>query len=168
MLKAPSMLSSGPVVSNTTPLIVLSGAGLIDLLRSLYGMISIPDMVRDEYVAGMKPGEPDISGLPWIHVHSTVPLVALRTSLDAGETAAISLAVALNASRILLDDRDARSEARTRGLVVTGSVGVLLEAKRIGLLPLIAPVLDQMSIQGRYISARLRNEVLRLAGETDP
>ena len=168
MPRASSMPNSGLIVSNTTPLIVLSGVGLLDLLQTLYGTISIPDVVRDEYIAGKKPGEPDIASLAWIHVHTTTPLVGARTSLGPGEAAAIELAIALNASRILLDDRDARSEARRRGLVVTGSIGVLLEAKRRGTLPLIAPIVDQMAAQGRYISSNLRAEVLRLAGETVP
>ena len=143
------MSSSGRVVSNTTPLIVLAGVGLLDLLPILYGSIAIPTVVRDEYIAGMKPGEPDISGLPWLQVYPIAVNAATSSSLDRGELAAIELAIALNASGILLDNRDARIEAQRRGLFVTGSIGVLLDAKRRGAIALVAPVLDQMIAQGR-------------------
>jgi predicted nucleic acid-binding protein len=66
---------------------------------------------------------------------------------------------------ILLDERRGRTAAERLGLPRAGSLTVLLEAKRQGHVPLIAPVLDQMIAQGRRISPRLRDEVLRRAGE---
>lgn len=66
---------------------------------------------------------------------------------------------------MLLDERRGRRVARERGLPIIGTGAVLVEAKRQGLLPAVAPVLDAMVAQGRYIADRLRLTLLEAAGE---
>lgn len=156
-----------PVVSNTTPLIKLVGVGLLDLLPTLYQEIHIPEAVFTEYQTGRAKhlGSPDLATLSWIIVHTVASDPAVPASLDAGEAEAIALARMLSARLILLDERRGRAVAEQLGLPVAGSLTVLLEAKRQGHLPLVAPVIDQMIAQGRRISPRLRVEVLRRAGE---
>ncbi len=145
--------SPGPVVSNTTPLINLVGVGLLDLLPGLYGTVWIPDAVSAEYGAGKGAGDPDLGLLPWLKVVATVPLDAtLPAKLGAGEAAALSLALAQNASAVLLDEAYGRRIARQRGLPVVGTLSVLLAAKRAGLLPALGPVVDEMIRQGRRIA----------------
>jgi predicted nucleic acid-binding protein len=68
--------------------------------------------------------------------------------LDAGEAEAIGLARMLSARLILLDERGGRAVTEQFGLPVVGSLTILLEAKRQGHVPLIAPVIDQMIAQG--------------------
>jgi uncharacterized protein len=161
------VLSPDPVVSNTTPLIVLVGVGLLDLLRTLYQEIHIPEAVFTEYQTGRAryPASPDLAPLSWLNVHTVAPDPAIPASLDAGEAQAIALARSLHARLILLDERRGRAVAEQLGLPVAGSLTVLLEAKRQGHVRLIAPILDQMIAQGRRISQRLRAEVLKRAGE---
>ena len=159
--------AAGPVISNTTPLIVLSSLGTLDVLRALYREIVIPDAVYAEYQRGLRPNEPHLDMLSWINVRSSAPDARVAPHLDPGEAAAISLALATNASLILLDERDARSEAMRLGLPIIGSVGILARAKIRGIIPQFAPLLDQMIAQGRYISPALRARVLRDVGE-DP
>jgi predicted nucleic acid-binding protein len=48
---------------------------------------------------------------------------------------------------------------------VIGTLGVLVAAKRRHLLSEIAPVIAHMESLGMFVSARLREEVLRIAGE---
>lgn len=62
-----------------------------------------------------------------------LPDRVLRPSLGDGEREALALALEIQADRILLDDRIARRAADELKLVVTGTVGVLLGAKRHGL-----------------------------------
>lgn len=155
------------VVSNTTPLIVLAGLQLLDILALLYREIQIPRIVYDEYQRGRKSSEPTLDSLVWLTVHSVAPHSAVSLHLDPGETAAISLALQTQAQLILLDENAARKEARRLRLVVTGSIGVLIQAKLQGHVPALAPLLDRMIAQGRYISPALRAQVLRDAGE-DP
>ena len=166
-LIAASGLQPHPVVSNTTPLISLVGVGLLDLLSAIYGEIWVPDAVYAEYQTGRvtHAGSPDLSTFAWFVVHPTIPHPDVLTNLDAGEAAALTLALHSLAQLVLLDEQRARREAKRLGLPIAGSLTVLLEAKRRGLLPLVGPIIDQMIAQGRRIGADLKAHVLTLAGE---
>ena len=97
----------------------------------------------------------------------SAPLVKqLQRTLDAGEAEAIALATDLPQSLLLLDDADARETALQMGLDFTGTVGVLMRAKRVGKLPALKPVLDRLMQQHRFrLSRSLYEEVLGRAGE---
>jgi len=156
-----------PVVSNTSPLIKLAGVGLLDLLPQVYGNIWIPEAVRAEYAAGASATDPEIDSLPWLSLHLTAiepGLLAVR-GLGKGEAESISLAMSSGARAIILDDRLGRREAIARWLPVVGTLSVLVRAKSLGLLAEVRPVVDQMVAQGRHISARVRAEILKAAGE---
>lgn len=167
----PSLSSSEtpsyPVVSNTTPLITLGEIGLLDALGQLYGTVWIPPTALAEYQRGQSahPQRPDLDSVSWLTVHPAPSDPLVPSSLDAGEHDAIALARAVQASRILLDERDARMAAMRLNLVVTGSVGVLLAAKHVGIILHVKPYLDRMLAQGRYISPSLYEQVMRQVGE---
>lgn len=158
---------AGPIVSNTTPLIALTGVGLLDLLPALYEKIMIPEAVFHEYQVGRQrhPNIPDLAVQPWIVVRQATRNPAVPTTLDAGEAETISLAIDLNARVVFLDERRGRHVAQQLGLTVAGSLTVLLEAKSQELIPEVAPIVDQMIGQGRRISSALRRRVLSLANE---
>jgi predicted nucleic acid-binding protein len=86
------------------------------------------------------------------------------SSSIAVKAAAISLASRLHAT-LLADDAEARRIAAQRGIQVVGTLGVLLAAKRRRRLAEVAPVIAHMESLGMFVSGRLREEVLRLAGE---
>ena len=65
----------------------------------------------------------------------------------------------------VLDDALARRVAETLGLRLTGTLGVLLDAKRAGLVEVIAPLLDRLDALRFRLAAHTRAAVLRLAGE---
>jgi uncharacterized protein len=156
-----------PVVSNTTPLITLVGIGLLDLLPALYQEIHIPEAVFTEYHTGRLryPSSPDLAALSWLKVHAVALDPLIPTTLDAGEAEAIALARASHERLLLLDERSGRTVAQRLGLPVAGSLAVLLQAKQQGLVPLVAPLLDEMVRQGRRISPQLRALVFMRAGE---
>ncbi len=116
---------------------------------------------------GMRAGDPVLEKLLWIKV---VPPVAVNwvpvPKLAEGEIAAISLALAVDARVLLIDEQLARRVATGLGLPVVGTLGVLLAAKQSGLLAAVAPVLDLMITQGRHIGGRLYAQVLATAGES--
>jgi predicted nucleic acid-binding protein len=74
--------------------------------------------------------------------------------LDAGESAAIALAVSLQAERLLIDDWDGRAEAMRRHLLVTGTLGVLVNAHQHGLLD-FEKALARLSKTNFYLSTEL-------------
>jgi hypothetical protein len=90
----------------------------------------------------------------------------LLQSLDLGESEALVLALEVQAAAILVDEKLGRRLASKWGLRPVGTLGVLLEAKRAGLLPLIKLLIDQLQqTLNFFVSPQLKAHVLKLAGE---
>ena len=88
----------------------------------------------------------------------------MKIAVDAGEAEAIALAYERK-SRIILDDRKARIVAQQLGVPFTGTVGLLLRGKQMGVIPTVLPLLDALDSNHFFVSRELRAEALRLAGE---
>jgi len=159
------------VVSNTSPIINLACIGQLDLLRQIYGQITIPDAVFTEItVNGIgQPGAEEVPRLPWMILRPVIqrPLVnVLRLELDAGEAEALACALELPADLILLDERRAREVAQRLGLRFIGLLGVLIEAQRQQRISRIRPLLDDLRQKaGFWITDALYQRVLTAAGE---
>jgi hypothetical protein len=161
------------VISDASVLICLGAVGQIGLLREFYSEVIVPPAVWAEVTsAGMRPGAAEAHMARndgWLQVRAPLhtPLLAhLHRILDAGEAEAITLATELPRSLLLLDDADGRETARQMGLDSTGTIGVLLRAKRVGKLSALKPVLDHLVQQHRFrLSRSLYEAVLRQAGE---
>jgi len=158
------------VVVNTTPLISLAIIKRLDLLQRLYGEVLIPPAVEKEVMAGGQKSEGyvDLSECPFVR---TVPLkdpsrADLLADLHGGEAEAIALAQELNADLVIIDERLGRAHAKRLGLQLTGVVGVLLRAKKSGLITAIGPLLRQLVEGGIWLSDDLVQEALRLADES--
>jgi predicted nucleic acid-binding protein len=91
----------------------------------------------------------------------------VESVLHSGEREAIGLALQTDAEWVVLDDEAARRLALSLGLPVTGTLGVLILAKRAGILPAVHPLLEALIAADFRIDARLRGWVLRNAGEAD-
>lgn len=159
------------VISDASPLIALASVRQLDLLRALYGKVMVPPVVYDEITAAYPadPGAEDVRNAEWIEVrladnHRLIE--ALSLELDAGEAEAIGLALELNADLLLIDERRGRIVATRLGCRVVGVLGILIEAKAAGILPLVRPILDALMTEaGFWISPMLRETVLASAGE---
>lgn len=111
---------SGPVVTDTGPLIHLSQVDALPLLE-LAGEILVPRAVLDE----LERGSTDVSELAFTIVQSGVDTESAHPRLDPGETAALALCAERDGV-LLTDDLDARTVANEAGIEVHGSVGVVL------------------------------------------
>lgn len=154
------------VVADSSPLIYLSRIGLLDLLASAFGEVFVPAIVWAE-VATVRPTAPGIAALraaKWLRVDDR-PLPSNDLGLDPGETAAILLAEALHADLVLIDERAGRMVAQERGLVVRGTLGVLVHARETRAIPALRPVLDALAAEGFRLSPLLVAEALRRVGE---
>lgn len=154
------------VVTDAGPLMALGRHDLLGLLPRLFRQVHVPQVVLRECLA--RPELPDAHAIQaavdvgWLQTIDTVTLEIL--GLDRGECAAIAGAIEMQAT-LLVDDRAARRQAQTMGLPVLGTLGVLILAKRKGLLAEIKPVLKRMREQGHYISETAMQAALHVAGE---
>ena len=164
------MSESGPVVSNSGPLIALATVGQLDVLGSLYGSVLIPGAVFREVTeaGGGRPGALEVASATWIERVDVDPPPdrLLAEELGAGEAEAITLAMRRGARLLLLDDRRARRIAEVAySLRVKGVAGLLVAAKRRGLITAVRPLLEAMRVHGYYLSQRLIDRACREAGE---
>lgn len=158
------------VVSDTTPLSELAKIGRLDLLREIYERVIIPQEVFDEATTGTHPAMVAVPAANWIEVRVVTDsrqVLALHTStsLGLGECAAIVLAEELNADRLLIDDLAARREAQLRNLPLIGTVAIVLLAKKLGIIPAVKTLLDDLMTQGTRISQKLYRDALSVAKE---
>lgn len=156
------------VVSNTTPLISLLKLSKLELLKELYKEISIPFAVFQEIEAGRnKAFYQDLSTITWIKIREIKDKKALKyfLELDTGEAEAIVLANEIGADLIILDEKLGRFHAKHADLQVTGTIGILLKAKSMGLIPAIKPLLQELIDKDVWISGTLMNEILQKANE---
>jgi predicted nucleic acid-binding protein len=93
------------------------------------------------------------------------PAVPLVTDLGPGETEVLMLAFELPEAVVVLDDALARNVAETLGFHLKGTLGLLLDAKRLGLIPAVRPLIDQLHALRFRVSPNTRAVVLKLAGE---
>ncbi|RDV80906.1 DUF3368 domain-containing protein [Ammonifex thiophilus] len=123
----------------------------------LFEPLVIPPKVQEEF--GVT--------IDWLLVQSPsdrMLVSVLQQVVDSGEAEAIALAME-RGWRLIADDRKARSWAKRLGVHVIGTAGILVRAKREGLLSSVKPLLEAMQQKGFRMSPALVAEVLRLAGE---
>ncbi|MBN1423030.1 DUF3368 domain-containing protein [Candidatus Fermentibacteria bacterium] len=161
------------VVCNTSPIVYLHRIGRLDLLPALYGEVILPDSVCAELERGRDEGYdvPDWRELPWAKRRATpLPqLLLMVPDLGAGEAEVIALGLELGHDVLLvLDDGLARRIARVHGLAMTGTTGILTAAKRDGLLPLVAPMLEALLGAGFYLRPEVCRETCRISDEEWP
>jgi predicted nucleic acid-binding protein len=137
------------IVSNTSPISNLAKIDHLFLLRETYSEVIIPQAVYDE-LTDIRAGEKVNNAIKNTNFikHKTVinyQLVKdLQRNLDGGESEAIVLAIELNATKLLIDERLGRQEAIKLGLSLTGVLGILLIAKKRGLINNVKSLMDQL------------------------
>ena len=145
------------VVADTSPVNYLVLIGQIEILPRLYKRILIPPAVLDELKHPLAP-EPvrNWAAQPpgWLEVLTPIGRVDIA-QLDLGESEAIALATEMHVDVLLIDEQAGRQEAIRRGLKVAGTLSVLDEADRAGLVDF-----DAAAARLRETSFRLSAAVL--------
>jgi predicted nucleic acid-binding protein len=149
------------VVADTSPLNYLILIDCAHILEQLYGQVIIPQAVAAELQSADAPMQVRewLSNQPrWLEVVMVTNVDPLL-NLDRGEREAIALAEQMRADLVLLDERRVRQAAISRGLPVTGTLGVLEAAAQSNLieLPTVIARLQQTSFR---VSPRLLRELL--------
>jgi uncharacterized protein len=159
------------IVSNTSPISNLSKVGQLELMQKLYGTILIPTAVYEELL-DERAGETVIATVKsadWLEIQpvQNQDLVReLQNRVNVGEAEAIALAVEVEATRLVIDERLGRQSATDCGLKIIGVLGILLSAKRQNLIVAVKPIMDALIEQASFrISSQLYTDVLKTAAE---
>jgi uncharacterized protein len=138
-----------------------SKTGQLHLLEALFGEVWVPAAVVNE--VAMTVSLP--SNVQTRPVNNLLAAAVLKTTLGAGESEAITLALQEKARLIILDDRPARRMAESLGLQVIGTLGLLTTAKKRGLISAIKPFIDVLDAHHFHVAPELIRRVLLDAGE---
>jgi len=159
------------VVCNTSPVQYLHQIGRLDLLHRLYDRLIVPVAVVEELAVGRANGVdlPAVETIEWMiparaRVIDILPLVA---DLGKGEREALALAKERAPSLLIIDDYLARRHAELLSITFTGTLGVLLRAKREGMVDKVEDCIVGFEKAGFRLSVPTRQLVLRMAGEID-
>src|SRR4030067_2521274 len=134
-------------VINTTPLISLAVINKISLLDELFENVYIPMAVFKEATRKGKKYTTAIEN--WgknktVQIKDMKTKSALELTLDEGEAEVIILAQEIDADLVIIDEDKARKVARLNGLNVTGTIGILLDAKKKEKISELRPFLDRL------------------------
>ncbi len=157
------------VVADTTPINHLVLIGRIDILATMFDRVVIPPIVKLELMHPRTPAgvRAWIDSPPaWLLVDAGAGVVMPRglEGLDAGEQAAIELALRFDAATVLMDERRGREAARRLGLRVLGTLGVLEHAYRSGVTRDLRADLQALSTTSFYVAEDLIAMMLRRNG----
>lgn len=104
----------------------------------------------------------------WIEVVSVSDKskqLLLELQIDKGESSAIALALEIPQSTIILDDIKARKIAEKLGITITGTIGVIIKAKLMGIIPSIKPILQRIKETNFRLSPELELMALKESKE---
>jgi predicted nucleic acid-binding protein len=158
------------VASNTSPISNLAIVNRLELLMRRYGEVRIPPAVALELShLSHKAGRlriADALSNGWLIVDSTTVHPPNAFDLDAGESAAICLALAIKADILLIDEKRGRVAARSAGLSVAGILGELLHARLNGKILKLSDELARLRTEaGFFIGSDIERFILSQAGE---
>jgi len=89
----------------------------------------------------------------------------LEMQIDKGESSAIALAMETTNSIVIIDDYKARKIAEKLGLTYTGTIGVIIKAKLLGIIPSIKPLLERIKQTDFRLSADIELQALKESKE---
>lgn len=155
------------LVADASALIALATCDGLYWLDQLFGEVLVPETVFQEVATSSKPQSKRLHAYLQGKVRNVdmSGYVYLDAYADAGETQAMLLYKAVGADYLLIDDKRGRKVAQINQINTVGSLGVLLQAKRSGLITQVKPSLDLIAQSPIYIAPSLINAVLAMAGE---
>lgn len=156
------------IIADAGPLIAFARLHQIQLLPQIFGRVLVTDIVFGECA-----GRADFPESQLIHEAAAKKQLELCTApdfsayaqkIDAGEASAIAVAIEYGCG-VLMDDKAGRAMAKNAAVPVIGTMGVLVLAKRKGLVPLVKPLLASLVASGYFLSDEIISAALAAAGE---
>ena len=144
-----------PIIIDTSSLIALERINLLQILCKIYKEVVIPESVIKEF------GNLSLSCLSIRKVESNLlKLLITDLNLGKGEADVITLA-SQTGLKVIIDDLKARKVAENMGLKLTGTIGVLLKAERLGLIASAQEKVRELREKGFYVSEQLLEDISR-------
>jgi predicted nucleic acid-binding protein len=142
-----------PIIVDTSSLIALERIDLLPILCKIYKEVVIPELVIKEF------GNLSLPCLSIRKVESNL-MKLLITDLNLGKGEADVIALAIQTGlKVIIDDSKARKVAENMGLELTGTIGVLLKAERLGLIGSAYDKVRELREKGFYVSEELLENI---------
>ena len=154
------------VLSNSSPLIYLAKLGRLDLLKTLYKKIFVPEAVLAELKDSTKYPEliliEQAIRQKWMVIRE-VKIHLHMPGLGSGEVALINMAKEMTPDLILVDDASARKIMESFGFNVKGTIYVLLLAYRKKIITKneARNLIDSLILAGFRISTEIYSRIMR-------
>jgi len=147
------------IISDTSCLILFDKIGELELLNKLFGEITITQEIAQEFK----------KELPyWVKIASPANKTyqkILEASLDKGEASAIAYAIEQIDCLLVIDDFKGRKYAEQLGIKITGTLGVIIDAKLSGLINSVKPLLDKIEKTDFRLTSELKRRTLEKSNE---
>ena len=153
------MSSDSLVVSDTSSIILLDKIGEINILRQSFARVYATSVVAREFGILL----PD-----WITVQDAadkIKLAKLDAIMDAGEASVLALAAEIGDCYVLVDDSKARRYAEAVQQKYVGTLGLILRAKRLGVIQAFRPLLGKVQHTDFWASDSLYEFIIQEANE---
>lgn len=147
------------VIVDTTCFILLDKIGELSILQKAFGSVATTDIIAKEF------GKPFPDWVNILSVSNQHYLHLLQSEVDEVEASAIALSLEHERTLLILDDWKARRLATKLSLDFTGTLGVLLNAKSLGLLSEVKSIVLKIQETNFRFSEEIKNEILKKAGE---
>lgn len=147
------------IVSDTSCLILLDKIKQLDLLKALFGKITVTQLVADEFGKKL----PD-----FIQIENPQNLTyqkILESFVDIGEASVLALAIEKKECLLIIDDNKGRREAKQLDLPFTGTIGILIIGKEKGLIKSLSEILEKIKKTNFRISESIINDAKRRCNE---
>lgn len=164
----------GKILCNTSPIIGLMSIGRLGLLRELFDEIVLPEVVYRELCAGSAVHQKEIDEIKdWVSkgyfkiykIKNADMVKSMYGKLHFGELEVIIAAKELDLQLAIIDEKAARKMAAEFLVDTIGILGILLLAKRKGLISYVKSDVDKLRMNGYRISDGLYYQILNIAGE---
>jgi len=155
------------LLADASPLVTLAICDCLNVLETLFGEVRVSQTVFDEVAFGHKPGADKLA----IYLQNKFISINLESyiigaeMLDKGELTSIALYKHLQADYLLIDEKAGRKVAKINHIKIIGSLGVLIEAKRKGIIPLLKPYVELLRQSKTHFGEDLLTYALTAVGE---
>lgn len=161
------------VVSDATPIISLLKINQIHILKKIFNEVVVPDAVYKEITSNKGKfcnefklfTECDFIKRRTVKNQLAVKVLRSQAGLDTGESESIALVSEFENSVLIIDELKGRKVALEMGIRITGTLGILLKAKKMGVINKLKPLLNDMMKNNIRISDNLYNSILSEANE---